>query len=452
MRDPVLPLHRIRRQRELFLPPVSARIVRTFIVSLLFIILLTLLAAYSSRHCFLSSSGCCPWPKSPTSWSAPTSIRAVPSASWSFLHGQEGERDAVLHVQNLCSSPKHGVFYVDSPELASKSIPSVNVIASAPELDKLWSPTKLSKNQLSSSCFRYLSNTTLFVMGTIWNHHMSHYYVNNGMPLLDVMRSYFKDWSFGGEWMQTKRHLAVTAGGDKFFEAIDIFKFEEMYSAHSEDRAEDDVASTAITCYANAVIGLNSTCAHNFCKNQHADKHIYKFLHKLVWQQYLTAAEATKAMAIQQGQVKQKQHAVIVQRKHNRHMVNIDAMAASFTKHGISNEIVHLENMSYRDQVRLFALKATVIVGVHGNAIAHFLWSQRGTLVIEVFQMNWHSDWQELILKQMAEAEPQHATDIRYAKIECNDQSCSENMSGLNANVKVNITALDSIIESHLQN
>lgn len=356
----------------------------------------------------------------------------------------------MLHVQNLCSSPEHGVFYVDSPELASKSIPAVNVVASAPELDKLWSPAKLSKQQLSSPCFRYLSNTTLFVMGTIWNHHMSHYYVNNGMPLLDVMRSYFKDWKFTGDWMQTKRHLAVTAGGNNFFEAINIFQFEEMYDAQPERRAEDDASSTAITCYANAVIGLNSTCAHNFCKNQHADKHIYKFLHKLVWQQYLTAADAKKAIAIEQGQVTQRQHAVIVQRKHNRHMVNIDAMAASFTKYGISNEIVHLENMSYRDQVRLFALKATVIVGVHGNAIAHFLWSQRNTLVIEVFQLNWHSDWQELILKQMAKAEPAHATDIRYAKIECNDQSCSEGMSGLNANVKVNITALDSIIESYL--
>ena len=287
-------------------------------------------------------------------------------------------------------------------------------------------------------------------MGTIWNHHMSHYYVNNGMPLLDVMRSYFRDWDFGGDWMQTKRHLAVTAGSDKFFEAIDIFKFEEMYGAQGEKRAEDDASSTAVTCYANAVIGLNSTCAHNFCRNQHADKHIYKFLHKLVWQQYLTAAEVTKAMAIEKGDITQKPHAVIVQRKHNRHMVNIDAMAASFSKHSISNEIVHLENMSYRDQVRLFALKATVIVGVHGNAIAHFLWSQRHTLVIEVFQMNWHSDWQELILKQMAQAEPPHTTDIRYAKIECNDPSCSEGMSGLNANVRLNITALDSIIETYL--
>ena len=106
--------------------------------------------------------------------------------------------------------------------------------------------------------------------------------------------------------------------------------------------------------------------------------------------------------------------------------------------------------MSYSDQIQLFSLQATVIVGVHGNAIGHFLWSQPGTLVIEVFQYDWHSDWQELVLKEMAKAKPPYTTDIEYAKIECNDKSCSEGMSGLSANVQVNITALNSIIESHL--
>ena len=448
MRTPVLPLYRSRRSREqkLLCLPIPARLARSLIAVLLVVTALTLLAAFSTRDCSSSKAGCCPFPKPSSSWSTPASLRALPSATWSFLHGQEGDRDAVLHVQNLCSSPQHGIFYLDSADVAT--LPSVNVVASAPELDKLWSPARLQKSQISSSCFRYLTNTTLFVMGTIWNHHMSHFYVNNGMPLLDVMRSYFKDWEFSGQWMGHKRHLAVL-GGDNFFEAIGIFNFEEMYNAQPEGQQEEG-SLAAVTCYANAVIGLNSTCAHNFCKNEHADKRIYQFLHQLVWDRYLTKTEAALAKAIESGEVKQDQHAVLVQRKHNRHMVNIKEMASTFTKHGIANEIVHLEELSYRDQVRLFSLKATVIVGVHGNAIAHFLWAQRNTLVIEVFQKDWHSDWQELILKQMAKAVPPHSTDIRYAKIECHDEFCSEGMSGLNANVRVNVTALNNIIETML--
>lgn len=276
---------------------------------------------------------------------------------------------------------------------------------------------------------------------------MSHFYVNNGMPLLDVMRSYFKDWDFDGGWLHHKRHLAVS-GDNNFFEAIDILRFEEVYSAHPGEQQE--MASSAVTCYANAVIGLNNTCAHNFCRNEHADKRIHKFLHQLVWDKYLTGKEAALAKAIERREVKQQQHAVLVQRKHNRHMVNIKEMASAFSQHGISSEIVHLEDLTYGNQVRLFSLKATVIVGVHGNAIAHFLWAQHNTLVIEIFQMDWHSDWQELILKQMSKAVPPHTTDIQYAKIECKDDSCSEGMSGLNANVRVNITALNEIIETRL--
>lgn len=444
MHAPVFPMYRSRRRdQKLRCLWKSARLARPGIVVLLFVTVLTLLAALSTRRCSLSTTGCCPWPTGTIAWSRPASLKAMPAATWSFLHGQEGDRDAVLHVQNLCSSARHGVFYVESLD---PSIPSVNLVASAPELDKLWSPARLPRSELPSSCFRYLTNTTLFVMGTIWNHHMSHFYVNNGMPLLDVMRSYFKDWDFTGDWVHHKRHLAVS-GDDNFFEAISILRFEEMYKAQPDEQPE---ASTAVTCYANAIVGLNSTCAHNFCRNEHSDKRIYKFLHQLVWNTYLTGKEAALAKAIERGEVKQQQHAVLVQRKHNRHMVNIKEMAAAFTQHGIPNEVVHLEDLSYRDQVRLFSLKATVIVGVHGNAIAHFLWAQKGTLVIEVFQKDWHSDWQELILRQMAKAAPPHTTDIEYAKIECNDESCSEGMSGLNANVRVNVTALNDIIEAKL--
>ena len=357
----------------------------------------------------------------------------VAAVCWQF-------QQAVLHC-------RHGVFYLKA-DSKSPAIPEVNMIASAPEMDKLWAPTSLTSSQLAStSSFRYLSNTTLFVMGSLWAHHMSHFWINNGFPLLDVMRTFYQDWEFGGDWMPQKRHLAVINGRDTFFEGIESLKFEQMYDATS---AREAGASEAITCYADAVIGLNSTCAHNFCKNEHGDKGIYKFLRNLIWDHYLSASEAQQARSIAEGLLKQKQHAVIVQRKENRHMVNANDMAQAFKQHGITCEIVYLEGMSYQNQVRLFSLKATAIIGVHGNAIAHFLWSQPQTLIIEVFQLDWHSDWQELVVKQTWKAAPPHSTDIRYTKIECSDSSCSEGTSGLNANVKVNISRLNEIIETDL--
>ena len=441
MPDSILPLY--RRTRPSW--PVTARDNRVKLWSYsaaLILICLTGLGALSTRQCLLPNSSCAE--QDAVAKSAPRSLQALPEVSWSLLHGAAGERDAVLHVQNLCSSARHGVFQLQSAPAASPAIPEVNVKASAPELDQLWTPAKVTPSQLAkSSNFQYLTNTTLFVMGTIWAHHMSHFWVNNGFPLLDVMRTFYEDWDFNGSWLQQKRHLAVVNGRESLFEGIDTFAFEEVYDASSAKQAG---ASEGVTCYANAVIGLNSTCAHNFCKHEHADKGIYKFLRGLVWNHYLSASEAKQAQAIAAGSTKQKQHAVIVQRRSNRHMVNVDDMAKTFKQHGVSSEIVYLEDMSYRDQVRLFSLKATVIVGVHGNAVAHFLWSQPNTLVIEVFQLDWHSDWQELVVKQTWKAEAPHTMDIRYRKIECSDSSCSEGMAGLSANVKVNVSRLEEII------
>lgn len=319
------------------------------------------------------------------------------------------------------------------------------MIASAPEMDKLWGPAKLTSKQVAASnSLKFLPDTTLFVVGTLWAHHMSHFWVNNGFPLLDVMRTFYQDWDFSGSWMQQKRHLAIINGRDSLFEGIDSFKFGQIYDATS---AKEAGASETVTCYADAVIGLNSTCAHNFCKNEHGDKGVYQFLRDLIWTHYLSASEAQQARKLADGAAKQKQHAVIVQRKTNRNMVNVDEMTKAFKQNGISSEVVYLEDMKYKAQVKLFALKATVIVGVHGNAIAHFLWSQPHTLVMEVFQLDWHSDWQELVIKQTWKAVPPRTTDIRYAKIECFDSSCSEGMSGLNANVKVNMSRLNEIIK-----
>lgn len=437
----ILPLYRRRSSREApaLLSPQTTR-VKALCLSICFaVICLTALAALSTRRCFLPNSDC-----SRSAGDSYDTLGALPAVSWSLLHGAVGDRDAVLHVHNLCVSPRHGVFYLEEGASASSTVPEVNMIASAPELDKLWAPSKLALAKLpQQNSFRYLSDTTLFVMGSIWPSHMSHFYINNGFPLLDVMRTFFQDWDFTGTWMQHKRHLGLINGKEDLFEAIDSFKFDQIFDAKS---AKEAGASEEVTCYANAVIGLNSTCAHNFCKNEHGDKGIYKFMHQLVWNHYLSLSEAERAKGIAAGKITQSQHAVIVQRKANRYMVNADEIAAAFKQHDISCEIVHLEGMTYRDQVKLFSLKATVIVGVHGNAIGHFLLAQPHTLVIEIFQLDWHSDWQELVVKQTWKAVPPHTTDIRYAKIECNDKSCSEGMTGLQANVRVNISRLNEII------
>ncbi len=383
-----------------------------------------------------------------------SSIGRISRSSWSFLHGKQGDRDAVIHAQNMCWSPQLGVFYLgDSGRRKnfSQEFPPVNLVASAPERDHFWQPSKQVKAAISSQAsFRYLPNTTLFIMGTTWPYHMSHFFANNGLPLLDVMRTYYQDWRFTGEWLHNRRHLAALPSSNSIFEGIQSFKFEKIMSAEGQP-GNTGAQLNGIICYGDAVIGLNNTCAHNFCANHHADKHIYRFLRDLMWKHYLAPAEANQAFTVASGLKRLDHHAVIVQRKRNRHMVNVDAIAAEFVRRNVSHEVVYLEKMSFRNQVRLFSLRATIVVAVHGNAIGHFLWAQKQTVFIEVFPFEWHSDWQELLIKATWKAGVVDATGIRYAKIECLDRSCSQGMKGLNADVSVNCTELGRILESHVR-
>lgn len=50
--------------------------------------------------------------------------------------------------------------------------------------------------------------------------------------MLDVMRTYYEDWDFTGEWLQ--RHLAAFPSSSSLFEAIKIFKFEKVFSAEGQ--------------------------------------------------------------------------------------------------------------------------------------------------------------------------------------------------------------------------
>lgn len=269
-----------------------------------------------------------------------SSIGRVSRSSWSFIHGKQGDRDAVLEAQNLCWSPQAGVFYLgDSGRRKnfSQDFPAINLIASAPERDHYWRPSKQVKAAVSShASFRYLLNTTLFVMGATWPYHMSHFFANNVLPLLDVMRTYYQDWDLEGEWLHRRHHLAVFPSSSSMFEAIQAFKFETVVSAQAQSEGKAAAHGGHITCYAHAVIGLNNTCGHNFCANHHADKRIYKFLRDMMWKHYLAPAEATQAFAVVQGLQRLTQHAVIVQRKRNRHMVNVNHVTAEFDRQHIA--------------------------------------------------------------------------------------------------------------------
>ena len=51
----------------------------------------------------------------------------------------------------------------------------------------------------------------------------------------------------------------------------------------------------------------------------------------------------------------------------------------------LSYRVVEMERESMRGQLALFALEASILVAVHGNAMGHMLWMPRHSLVVELF-------------------------------------------------------------------
>ena len=112
---------------------------------------------------------------------------------------------------------------------------------------------------------------------------------------------------------------------------------------------------------------------------------------------------------------------------------------------GFRGTLLHsLAAARFLRQSRFSSLRRSLVP--RASLIGHFLWAQKGTLFIEVFRYEWQSDWQALILKETWKAGLAYSTGVQYAKIECSHVSCSQGMSGLNADVSLNRTKLGNIL------
>jgi capsular polysaccharide biosynthesis protein len=72
---------------------------------------------------------------------------------------------------------------------------------------------------------------------------------------------------------------------------------------------------------------------------------------------------------------------VVVERKSSRHILNLEEVKAHLEKRHVPHSVVSLEGMSVADQVKLFS-NATMIMGVHGNALGNMLWMPAGSVVV----------------------------------------------------------------------
>jgi Glycosyltransferase 61 len=278
------------------------------------------------------------------------------NTSWKFIQGQKGDRDAMIEAKDFCIVD--GVLVYPSNNIQQP--PAINLGGSADVMD-VW--VQFQHRKISFEEVIYVKRP-LFVMGGVWSYHMSHFFVNNMLPLLNVMNHYYKST----KWMDEERDLHIANNINMF----DINPFNFTNSWTNQNRPSGAI------CYETAIIGLNSTCDCCGCKKDLPNKVVYGQLKDIILKAHLSPDEYLESKG-----PKKSFHLVIVDRLSSRRILNLEQIEIYLKNRKTSYQVVHLENLSFEQQVKLFALNATMLLASHGNAIGSALWMRERSVLVE---------------------------------------------------------------------
>ena len=355
--------------------------------------------------------------------------------NWKFIHGKTHQMDAMIKATHACID-NSGLFYPVFPGAPPISNPPrLFMLASESTMDAFF---QLPSRQIQDVNVTLFKKKPLFVIGLVWPFHLSHWFQNNYMPLLNVMNNiYSRD-----TWMTMEKDLFIANSNKSFMFDAASLNFHNIFDDRSRSFGDD-----RIWCYENVIVGLNFTCDCCGCmKDFPHDKRVYSQMRRLVLSHHLSPNLLSKAEQIIQTPVnKRKFHLVIIQRLLSRRILNLDQVQSLLSKYNVSHQIVHLESVSFPKQVELFSINATAIMGVHGNALGNAFWLPPGSLVIEIHQFGESSAWYQHIFSDMNSGSLGHS--IRHVNITCQDSACADpSQSGFASNVAVPLDKLETIL------
>ncbi|KAI8926265.1 hypothetical protein BC831DRAFT_511804 [Entophlyctis helioformis] len=354
--------------------------------------------------------------------------------SWSLVHGHAGARDAVAIARHVCLDTSHALFLpsvVDSNGTRLRQdgpvpdMPRINLGGSADTMD-VWASVPV-RSLHESRPVQIVGSRDLFTLGGVWEYHLSHFFMNNALPLINSLNVFYET---------EYPHLLAVSGPPSPSQA----------SSQAQSPPLDWISMPRdLYAVGGPFFDMPSLRFTN-------PKKVYQQMRRLVFERHLTAAEQQQATdRINTPASDRAFHMVIVQRRNQRRIINLDAIQEYLTtKRNASHEVVFLEDRTFTQQVALFALNATALLTIHGNALGNAFWMPPGSLVIEAHSYKQGSAWFEHLFSDAGGGPMGHA--LRYAVIKCKDESCSdEGKSEFNAGTVVNLDKLDAILDNYWQ-
>ncbi|KAF8949006.1 hypothetical protein BGZ47_000078 [Haplosporangium gracile] len=365
------------------------------------------------------------------------------------IHGSGFNRETICTVQNLCVDAERGAWI--HPAKDAEEFPLINVVAADPGSDSYYRPAVME--DFPASTYRFVDET-IFLYGRDPTHRPT-WILNNLLPLHSVMSS------FGGS--QASWFMRVTGQEKKDSERKKQFRIQDnsgmeldtyLLAPYGREIILDPKKDRPLTghqinapsksyptCFAKAVIGLQSRCTRPYCENtigghdlisalrtrvlgalspsmirfQKTDPNI---IHPLTGENVPVVSSTNLTVVEGESAPRSKINVALLGRYGNTSIPNANTLELSLLTRGFSVQTIHLDypgQISSAQAAQLFA-NQSILVAPQGEALGYSAWMRQGTAVISILPRFTRSS--KIYTDRMM------AFGKRFFAWDCQDESC----------------------------
>ncbi|KAG0297414.1 hypothetical protein BGZ96_006594 [Linnemannia gamsii] len=377
---------------------------------------------------------------------------AAPSthgSSTPSIHGSGFNRETICTVQNLCVDAERGAWI--HPTKDTEEFPLINIVAADPGSDAYYRPAIME--EFPASTYRFVDET-IFLYGRDPTHRPT-WLLNNLLPLYSVMSSY------GGSrtsWFmrvigqekndsERKKQFRIQDNSDLELDTYLLAPYGReiiMNPKKGKPLTGHQInapSKSYPTCFAKAVIGLQSRCTRPYCENTIGGHDIIgslrtrvldtlstsmirfqkthpNIVHPLTGENVPVVSDTNLTVVSGESAPRSKINVALLGRYGNTSIPNANTLELSLLARGFSVQTIHLD---YPDQIssaqaaQLF-VNQSILVAPQGEALGYSTWMRQGTVVISILPRFTRSS--KIYTDRMM------AFGKRFFAWDCQDESC----------------------------
>ncbi|KAF9291618.1 hypothetical protein BGZ68_003234 [Mortierella alpina] len=333
------------------------------------------------------------------------------------IRGPKFDRESICTVQNLCVDGERGA-WVHLSQNAGE-LPLINVVAADPGSDSYYRPAML--DQFPVSTYRFVDET-IFLYGRDPTHRPT-WALNNLLSLHSVMTTYGgsrSSWFMsvtGQENTDTGRRKQFRYREDRD-QGLDTYLLaphgqeivlnQDERAPHSSYQISPPSISVP-TCFARAVIGLQSRCTRPYCENlvggsdlidslrtkaldvlspsmirfQKTDPSI---VHPISGENVPVVSEHNTTVLEGESAPRSRIQVALLGRYGNTSIPNANLLELSLLAKGFAVKTIHLDHpaeISLAQAAQLFK-EQSILLAPQGDGLGYSTWMESGTVVISI--------------------------------------------------------------------